>query len=227
MGDIWKAAMDGDVGTLEFLVGQDPRLLEAPDLGMTPLMYASAGGRVEVVRCLMDQGAAINKWSSQGWCALSLAIDHSRPAVVRLLVERGADPTSATNKGSTPLIAASSKGQLETVRVLLGHPSVKATINRRKDDGDTALWSACFWGRGGVVRALLENGADPTIASANGTTPMAAAKQDPDIRFPGATAEGRRDCVVALRVRGCLAQTIMTHLLDLMTDGGVGCCSVL
>jgi ankyrin repeat protein len=34
-------------------------------------------------------------------------------------------------------------------------------------------------GRGGVVRALLESGADPTIADKDGTTPMAIAKQDP------------------------------------------------
>jgi ankyrin repeat protein len=34
-------------------------------------------------------------------------------------------------------------------------------------------------GRGGVVRALLESGADPTIADNDGTTPMAIAKQDP------------------------------------------------
>jgi hypothetical protein len=86
------------------------------------------------------------------------------------------------------------------VRVLLGHPSAKANINRRDDVGKTALWEACRMGRGGVVRALLGSGADPTIASNDGTTPLAIAKQDPDDVDAGISAEGRRECVAALEV---------------------------
>jgi hypothetical protein len=55
------------------------------------------------------------------------------------------------------------------------------------------------------VQALLESGADPTIADNDGTTPMAIAKQDPDdddIEC-GASAEGRRECVAALKVSFC------------------------
>jgi hypothetical protein len=39
-----------------------------------------------------------------------------------------------------------------------------------------ALLRACCYGRGGVVRALLESGTDPTFATNNGTTPTAIAK---------------------------------------------------
>jgi ankyrin repeat protein len=82
--------------------------------------------------------------------------------------------------------------------VLLGHPSARATINFRDNDGETALWAACQMGRGGVVRALLENGADPTIAHNDGTTPMAIAKQG---HTSVISVEGRRECVAALEVR--------------------------
>jgi hypothetical protein len=68
---------------------------------------------------------------------------------------------------------------------------------------------AAFKGRGGGVRALLENGADPTIANHDnddGTTPMAVAKEVPqqDEDTPGderISAEGRRECVAVLEVR--------------------------
>jgi hypothetical protein len=49
------------------------------------------------------------------------------------------------------------------------------------------------------VRALLENGADPTIADKEGITPMAIAKT---ASLPyGITAGGRWECVAALEVR--------------------------
>jgi hypothetical protein len=100
------------------------------------------------------------------------------------------------------LIAASSEGHLEVVRLLLGSPNGQVSINHRDQFDRTALWKACRGGRGGVVRALLDKGADPTISRRGGTTPMAAAKEPPLPR--GVTVEGRRECVAALEVSSCL-----------------------
>jgi ankyrin repeat protein len=95
--------------------------------------------------------------------------------VVRLLMERGADPTAVNNYDVTPLISASSRGHLDTVRCLLGHPSAAAAINNRDYEDETALFAACEGGRGEVARLLLERGADPTIANDKGISPMARA----------------------------------------------------
>jgi uncharacterized protein len=51
----------------------------------------------------------------------------------------------------------------------------KAAINERDDIGDTALWLACYEGRLTLVRLLLESGADPTIATKGGETPLMVA----------------------------------------------------
>jgi ankyrin repeat protein len=211
MDDIWHAAMDGDVGEVERLIGQDPGLLDAGDEdGWTPLMFASAKGHVGVVRWLGDEGAAINERDLQeGGTGLFLACCQGHAPVVRLLLERGADPTIADTGNSTPLMIASGQGHLEVVRVLLGRPSGKATVNHRNVSGRTALWWACCQGRGGVVRALLESAADPTVAEIDGTTPTAVAKE---VTEQGAdtpedrkiSAEGRRECVAALEVRSQL-----------------------
>jgi ankyrin repeat protein len=199
---IWRAAREGDVGEVERLVGQDPGLLDATDrCGWTPLLRASREGHVGVVRLLLDKGAAVNEEDDDGYTALFFASSFGHTAVVRLLVAGGADPTIANYDGWTPLIAACEGGHLEVVRLLLGHASAKITINHRGDDGETAVWCACQMGRGGTARALLESGADPTIADDNGTTPTAIAKAAIPPHFRGVTAEGRRECVAALEVR--------------------------
>jgi uncharacterized protein len=196
---IWRAANEGDLAEVQRLVEQKPGLLDARDgVSRTPLMLASQGGAVRVVRWLLEQEAAINARNAYGQTALWLASWHRRPRTVGLLLERGADPATASGLGSTPLVAASSQGCLEVVRVLLGHASARATINRRGDNGKTALWEACYVGHGGVVRALLESGADPTTARSDGITPVAIAKKKLGEKafYRGGLAQHRRECVV-------------------------------
>jgi ankyrin repeat protein len=117
--------------------------------------------------------AHIHQRIHDGCTALWLACDTGRDHTVRLLLGAGADPSIATNFGSTPLIVASSRGHLEVVRLLLGHPA--ASINERDHEGRTALWFACRNGRDVMVRLLLGAGADPSIATNLGSTPLMVA----------------------------------------------------
>jgi uncharacterized protein len=156
---------------------------------------------VGVVRWLLRKGALVNV-ADDGMTALLHACWHRHIPVVRLLFERGADSHHRhTVWGETTLVGASFGGHLEIVRLLLAHPSAKATINRRDMMGTTAYVGGLLQAAVRVVvRALLEGGADPTIARNNGTTPVAIVKQINDLRYP-VTAEGRRECVAALEVR--------------------------
>jgi ankyrin repeat protein len=197
----WTAVVDGNEGEVERLLEQDAGLLHVGTVrAYTPFILATYSGHVGVVRCLLDKGAAIDERGSAGWTALVRACHDGRTPVVRLLLERGADPAIANDMGWTPLMLAASEDQLEVVRLLLDHPRARATINHRTNNrGLTALMGACLFGCPGVVRALLESGADPTIASTGGCTPMDVAK-DAEL-FEGVTVEGRRGCVAALEVR--------------------------
>jgi hypothetical protein len=141
MSDIWEAAWRGDVDVVEWMVGQDPGLLNAQQrLGGTPLMRASSGGRVGVVSWLLDNGAALDEQDSSGRTALNCACIRGKTPVVKLLLYRGADPSTPGGVwGSTPLIRASEEGHLEVVRCLLANPRAKATLNHRDRIGKTAL----------------------------------------------------------------------------------------
>jgi ankyrin repeat protein len=201
MGDLWTAATRGDLGEVLRLVGQDPALLDAQDRAeWTPLTCAAAAGHIDMVRWLVDQGADIDKRGHHGFTPLCIASCNGRLPVVRWLLEKGADPAIATHfLLMTPLMAASHGGHVDVMRLLLGHPIGKTTTNHRCFHGRTALWTACFRGKAGAARVLLESGADSHIASTIGVTPMAIAKEEPHI--DGITAEGRRECVAALEVR--------------------------
>lgn len=69
------------------------------------------------------------------------------------------------------------------VRCLLHHPQAMASLNHRDADGRTALYWACYdKGDDGVVRLLLEAGADAMTGNNDGETPMAiAARQGHDV----------------------------------------------
>jgi ankyrin repeat protein len=200
MDDILRAVREGRDYTVERLLGQDPSLINARGyLDWTLLMGASFDGHVGVVRVLLGKGAAINEQGSYGTTAFSRASSEGRWSVLQLLLERGADPTLP--KDYSPLIRASEKGSIGIVHSLLKQPTVRATINIRCRFGQTALWSACFWGNPDVAKALLERGADPSIADEErGLTPMAIAKQ----KLFAYTA-------AVLKVRLCLPASLIQH----------------
>jgi hypothetical protein len=205
---IWLAAAGGDLARVQRLVGQEPRLLNAENgFKETPLLRASSRGHVRVVRWLVDQGAALDHQDSWGWTALSMAASKGHTRVVRLLMGKGADPTIIIGRvgggGWTPLMQTSRMGHPDTVRCLLDHPSAAATINIRNAEGNTALLLACWEGYAGVVRVLLEKGANPTIADNMGRTAMATAKESK-----------RRACIKALKVRCPSMFPLLTGLTE-------------
>jgi uncharacterized protein len=188
---IWRAAAGGDLAEVQRLVGQDPGLLQAKSpAGSTPLMRAAARGHLEVVRWLVNQGAALDEQDRNKCTALCFASSEGHSPVVRLLLARGADPKISDNKIRTPLLWASNFDRLETVRCLLDHPSAAATVNHGDKWGRTALRLASGAGNQDVVRALLARGADPHMIDKQGKTPMIMAQ----VNF-------RPACVEALKVR--------------------------
>jgi hypothetical protein len=105
-------------------------------------------------------------------------------------------------------MSASDEGRVEVVRFLLRHPIAKTTLNHCARGGHTALCLACYSGHAGVVRVLLEIGADPTIPTQEGITPMDAAKEEHEYHF---YTEGRLECVAELEVRVPLVLSLLSE----------------
>lgn len=140
--------------------GADPNLSLCDHT--SSLMVASKLGHVEVVKLLISENVDINAQNSKGSTALYLASKFHKSVVASVLLDVGADPNLATIKhGSTPLLIASSNGDLPIVTLLV--TSGKVVKNYPNKAGKTALFVACSKRYIEVASVLLEAGANPNI----------------------------------------------------------------
>ena len=172
--------------------------------GTTALMLA-AGGRhgAEMMRLLVKAGADAKKQRNDGKTALMVAVQHGgehAAGMMRVLLDAGADADAQDMFGYTALMEAAKHGGEHAeamIKILL--LDAKADPNKQDQDGTTALMYAAHFGgrhaffmnRGtsdalppkhaartvGMMRLLLDAGADPNKQSDDGSTALMIAAQ--------------------------------------------------
>jgi uncharacterized protein len=173
------AAAAGDLDALRAGItgGLD---LDARDAdGRTPVMAATLARRTEAVRMLLEAGADVDIRDDRLDNPFLLSGAEGLLDILRLANEAGADPALTNRFGGTALIPAAERGHVEVVRYLLAESDVDVDhVNRL---GWTALLEAIILSDGGpahqeIVGLLLEHGADPALADAEGVTPLEHAR---------------------------------------------------
>ncbi|KAI9447774.1 hypothetical protein H4582DRAFT_2093077 [Lactarius indigo] len=143
---------------------------------LAPLPAALYKGHFGIMNLLHKYGAVVDFRSQDSCTPLHIASVDGRVDIMRWLLNHGAD-VNARNTNWTPLHVASFNMQLEAIQVLLEH---KADINSRSNtNGATPLHVSLSGYNGhpegkrvGVVRRLLEHGADPNICDHSSSTPL-------------------------------------------------------
>jgi uncharacterized protein len=113
---------------------------------------------------------------------------------VRALLKQGADVNATDADGTTALLWASYRDDIESADLLIDGG---ANVNAANDLGATPLWTASLNGSPAMVRTLLRAGANPNAALLLGETPLmvAARAGNPDVveqlLAKGATANAR------------------------------------
>lgn len=130
-----------------------------------------------VARLIANDAQAVSARDANGSTLLHHAIGYGSLDTVKLLLDAGADVNAANRRRSTPLHWA--LHDEAKVRLLL---SRGAAINTKQVEGRTPLYIAASMGNAAsLVTLLLENGANPSLATANGMTPLMAASVRGDV----------------------------------------------
>jgi ankyrin repeat protein len=172
---------------------------------MTPLLFAIRDGNASMMRLLLDHGADLSQSSGNHTTPLIIALLNGQVGMATELLNRGADPNAADDYHRAALFAAidlrnfnhekygdlptDGRDPLDLIKALL---KKGANPNLRTDtvpvhglmqfdaswvnfDGQTPFVRAALSGDIEVLRLLLESGADPNIATTQGSTALMAA----------------------------------------------------
>jgi ankyrin repeat protein len=210
MGDIFRAAREGNEEEVIRLLDIHPTLLEKVDNDRnTPLIVAARYRHRGLMRLLIERDANIHATGARGSTTLHYAALGEVEEVVAFLLAKGVHANSRDDGGVTPLMWACTSGNLCVVKMLYHHLGGQG-LDEWDARGWTALHYATHCGHVEVVRFLLLVGADPTITDNEGMTPRAIAEVNPYVET---IAAGRVRCVAMFEVtlRSTLPSQLRVH----------------
>lgn len=139
--------------------------------GSAPLLYAVRKGHEAVVRILLYHNADVRTRDKSGLTPLISASEKGFEATLRLIMGKNAD-IEIKDRGSrrASLSWAAKHGNEPMVRLLLDKTGKR--VNSRDITGHTALTLACRHGYFGVVKQLVDKGADIEVIDEFNRTPL-------------------------------------------------------
>jgi ankyrin repeat protein len=189
-------------------LGADPNLADAN--GNTALHLAIGSSQRNLVERVLQAGAEYDRRNAQGQTALALAAAIDDVDAVDLLLQVGADPDTRDAAGATPLMSALSSIVVRRLTASGADP------NAVDHSARTPLMAAAQSERAEIVRALLDDGADPEQPDDLGYTALHFAA--------GNLGEATEDCLKALLDAGSeVDEETRDGMTPLMVSAQLGC----
>lgn len=172
------AAGGGDADAVAAALRAGAPIEVRDERGRTPLLLASTNDQVDVARLLVLLGAdpdAQDDRRDSAWLVTGVT---GSVAMLETLLPAHPDLTLTNRFGGVSVIPASERGHVDYVRRVV---QTGIDLNHVNDPGWTALLEAIVYGDGSapyqeIVDILLDAGADPRIADAQGITPLQHAR---------------------------------------------------
>ena len=161
-----------------------------PD-GATALHWAAHWNDVATARLLVAAGGDVNAANDLGVPPLALAALNASAEMADTLLRAGADANAVRPGGETVLMTAARTGNPDLLRSLVAFgAAVRGTAHFR---AQTPLMWAASEGHAGVVRVLIEAGADVHARSLHGTTALLLAARNGDVETARVLLDGGAD----------------------------------
>ncbi|KAL6406251.1 FabD/lysophospholipase-like protein [Ilyonectria robusta] len=162
-----QAVTYGDEQMVRWLLGAGASINEKDENGDTALEIAFRKSRTDLIPVLESHGADIKNVSvhTLNDTIPKKKLGYTEQYLVDLLIRKGVDVNGQDVSGRTPLIAASSCGDKDTVETLL---RAGADPNLQDPDGYPPLYYAIVSEEPQTVTALLKGGASITVEDKNG-----------------------------------------------------------
>ena len=138
-------------------------------VGATPLIHATWGKNIKIVKVLVQQGADINLNTERFGSALNVAAGVGAGGIAYLLIENGANLNSQDSEGKTPLMSAIYLKHPDLAKMLIDNG---ADVNIKGDSDWTALMFAAMRGDVESVKNLIDANAEVNSKTKDGVTPL-------------------------------------------------------
>lgn len=190
---------------IDTIIGKvDKKLINDSLKDKTPLIIAVGNSYLETAKKLIENGANVNKYDSEGWSALTYAVNNgdieiakillennaiikyellyainspiieSRIDMMKLLIENKADINYTDTNGLNPLNIAVQNGDIQLTKFLMIN---KANANIFMPDGSGLIEYAITQNNMDLLQVLVENGADINYAGISSLTPLMVASK--------------------------------------------------
>ncbi len=182
-----QAARYGREDTFNYLLEAGMPVDAQNAYGDTALIGAISGGKAFIANRLIKLGANVNVANKLGITPLMSAATRGDYQMMHTLISEGADVNITNNQGETALFMAVQYGHFSAVRVLLNAAAkvnIKNTVRaNEQNSGFTPLMYAVTHGLTtesvdwpGMVRLLLNGGADPNITNTHAESALVFAQ---------------------------------------------------
>jgi formylglycine-generating enzyme required for sulfatase activity len=164
-----NAVRAGDIAKVEAAARSGTDLNRRDAGGATALHHAAFAGQTDIVRFLLDHNANVDLADADDYTPLQIAVLHGRVEIAKLLLEHGADPNAKRRGGMTCLAAACHAGRMEIAALLLDYGAdIESRTGVATDRTPLHLALKHY----GMVRLLIERGADVNAQDRYGLTPL-------------------------------------------------------
>jgi len=177
---LYRAAKNGRKRSIRLLLKAGADINQPNDKGLTPLIAAAYNGDDRLVKKFLEIGADPSVIDSYGKSAAVYAAGRGFYDIVGILLDTGIDVNKRYGNKLTMLMWAAGysddvppeDGNITVIKLL----ERGADVTFRDNRGWTALSTAAYRNHGNVIHLLVAAGANPSVRSKLGKTPLDLAR---------------------------------------------------